>query len=87
MTADRGCSGTALISTSLKLGISSIFIMPQHLLRCHPFVGKSFFNATRNDFEKDCEKITTLQVESEKYSNVSIPRDPKERTDAHTGII
>lgn len=34
--------------------IGPISIMPQNLLRCHPFVGKSFFDVTLHD-DKDVE--------------------------------
>ena len=36
--------------------ISSLFVMPEHLLRCHPFVGKSFLQVGRLDDEEEEEE-------------------------------
>jgi hypothetical protein len=52
LTADRGYGSIALIRTLLRHGIGSI-VMPQHLLRCHPFVGRSFLRITRHDENED----------------------------------
>jgi hypothetical protein len=44
VTADRGYDNLALFEDLNKHGISAIFIMPEHLLPCHPFVGNYFLN-------------------------------------------
>lgn len=49
LTADRGYGSMSLMRILMGRGIGSMLIMPQHLLRCHPFVGQSFFNVTRLD--------------------------------------
>ena len=48
-TADRGYGSMALLKLLLSYNIGSIFIMPEHLLRCHPFVGKSFLLVGSNE--------------------------------------
>lgn len=53
VTADRGYGGMQLIRLLLRYGIGSILVMPEHLLRCHPFVGKSYFTVTRDDQNQD----------------------------------
>lgn len=55
ITADRGYGSMQLIRSLLRHGIGSIMIMPEHLLRCHPFVGKSYFSVTRNDEDEGIE--------------------------------
>ena len=55
-TADRGYGSMALLRLLLSYNIGSIFIMPEHLLRCHPFVRKSFLLVGNNEddgFEND----------------------------------
>ncbi|PXF43989.1 hypothetical protein BWQ96_06222 [Gracilariopsis chorda] len=52
LTADRGYGKVALLRELLKHGIGSIMIMPDHLLQCHPFVGQSYLNVMRHDYEE-----------------------------------
>eukprot|EP00474_Spongospora_subterranea_P007755 CRZ08213.1 hypothetical protein [Spongospora subterranea] len=49
MTADRGYGSMSLLKAMLSHGIRCIFIMPEHLKKCHPFVGKSFLNLDRDE--------------------------------------
>lgn len=39
----------SLLRSMLRRGVGAILIMPEHLLRCHPFVGASHFSVTRAD--------------------------------------
>lgn len=42
-------------------------IMPEHLLQCHPFVGKSFLSVTRNDEENDSDReLSDTESEDER---------------------
>ena len=47
-TADHGYGMASLMRELLRHRIGSIMIMPQHLLHCHKFVGKSYLNVMRN---------------------------------------
>lgn len=58
ITADRGYGKLSLLKKLLKNGIGSILVMPEHLLRCHPFVGASFFDVSRNDQDEDSDGST-----------------------------
>lgn len=49
VTADRGYGNLSLLKNLLKQGIGAVMVMPEHLLKCHPFVAESFFNVTRNE--------------------------------------
>lgn len=42
----------------LEFGFYSLFIMPEHVLRCYPIAAKPYFSPYRRD----------LQVESETYT-------------------
>lgn len=52
ITADRGYGSESLIRTLLQHGIGSILVMPQHLPRCHLFLGKSFLSVNRQEEEE-----------------------------------
>ena len=55
-TADRGYGKMSMIAFLARKGIGFIFIMPEHLLRCHPFVGASQFDPAKMDIdESDAE--------------------------------
>ena len=56
VTADRGYGKISLMRELLHLRIGSITVMPEHLLQCHPFVGSSFLNVTRNEEEETSEE-------------------------------
>ena len=63
-TADRGYGSTALLRSLLSDNIGSIIIIPEHLLRCHPFVGKSFLLVGVNE-EVGCENDAGSVAEGE----------------------
>jgi hypothetical protein len=37
----------------MKHGIGIIFVMPEHLLQCHPFVGEPFLKVGHADAEDE----------------------------------
>ena len=41
-TGDRGYGKLSLVKELREMGIGSIFIMPSHLIRCHPFSARSY---------------------------------------------
>lgn len=49
VTADRGYGKESFINVMASLGLSSVFIMPDHVLRSHPFVAASFLNPHREE--------------------------------------
>lgn len=49
ITADRGYGKESFTTQLAESGVSSMVVLPDHLLRCHPFVGMSYFNIERND--------------------------------------
>ena len=56
MAADRGFGKTAAIRKLASLGINIIFIFPEHLLRCHPFVGESILSpGSRESDDEDSD--------------------------------
>ena len=69
ITADRGYGKYALLKGVLKDTISYIFVMPQHITGCHPFVGLSFPNVHR-DYDSD----SSSEVSSESDCEIS-PRN------------
>jgi hypothetical protein len=48
-TAYRGYGKADLLAKLLEKGIGGMFRMPQHLLKCHPFVASSYFNPSIAD--------------------------------------
>lgn len=48
-----------------SLGLSSTFIMPDYVLRSHPFVAVSFLNPHRDDEEEEEIGISTLDPDLE----------------------
>lgn len=68
LTADRGYGKEAIVGILAELGISSMFILPEHLLRCHPFIGQSFLRSHRDD-EVD-EYSASEDSESEREKSV-----------------
>ena len=49
ITADRGYAKQEVLCMLSNKGLISMFVMPEHLLRCHPFVGSSFLMPARED--------------------------------------
>jgi hypothetical protein len=39
----------------LKFDLEVIMVLPEHIIACHPFVGKSFLHAGRSFYEEDEE--------------------------------
>lgn len=73
LTADRGYGNLSLIRSLLLHGISSILVMPQHLIRCHPFVGRSFLRVTRQD---ENEGVSDPDKSSdEDIAQIGLPED------------
>lgn len=65
VTADRGYGRMSLLRCLSALGIHSMFIMPSHLNKCHPFVGKSYLRVDRMDLEDaDSDEPDELSDES-----------------------
>lgn len=58
VTADRGYRKESFLNMFSKFGFASVFIMPDHLLRVHPFVGKSYLNPILADLEEELLKQT-----------------------------
>lgn len=52
MTADRGYGKKYVLDILTSFAIGSIFVMPENLLRSHPFVGASFPNVSREEVVK-----------------------------------
>lgn len=52
LTGDRGYGKLSLVQELRKLGVGTIFIMPSHLLRCHPFAASSLYDPFRDDEEE-----------------------------------
>lgn len=50
-SADRGYGSLKLLKNFISRGMGGVMIMPNHLLRCHPFAAESSFNVTRHDDE------------------------------------
>lgn len=55
ITADRGYGKFSLLKRLLKRGIGAMMIMPDHVLKCHHFVGQSFFDVSRNEMDSESE--------------------------------
>ncbi|PXF45600.1 hypothetical protein BWQ96_04605 [Gracilariopsis chorda] len=53
VTADRGYGKGAFMEILAEFGMGSVFVMPNHLLRVHPFVGLSFLNPSREDIVEE----------------------------------
>lgn len=49
VTADKGYAKESFLSVKESLGFSSVFVMPDHVLRSHPFVASSFLNPHREE--------------------------------------
>jgi hypothetical protein len=53
LTADGGYGRMALVKKLLTHGVGILFVMPEHLLQCHPFVGEVFLKVGRADAEDE----------------------------------
>ena len=68
-TADRGYGKMSLLREFQRNGIGSMLVLPEHLLRCHPFVGKSFLLPSRYDEEESEETDNDAREEEEGCNN------------------
>jgi hypothetical protein len=48
ITADRGYAKMALVKQLLNHDMGVMIVMPDHLIACHPCVGKSYFQLERD---------------------------------------
>lgn len=55
IAADRGYGKDSFLEILSGHGLSSIFVMPEHLIRCHPFVAQSLLDVSRNNLEEEFE--------------------------------
>jgi hypothetical protein len=53
ITADRGYENMALVKQLLNHDIGAILVMPDNLIACHPFVGKSYFKLGRDEDDEE----------------------------------
>ena len=60
--ADRGYGKESILKCLMESGIGSMLIMPEHIVRAHPFVGKSFLDPLRYDVEEDDEGMTDAVI-------------------------
>jgi hypothetical protein len=57
LTGDRGYGKPQLLDALRKRGLSCVFVMPEHILQCHPFIAASRLNITRaDDIESELNK-------------------------------
>lgn len=69
-TADRGYGSYSLLKTFAEFGIGTIMIMPEHYNRFHPFVGKSFLQAScENGEESSVEDEESVGSQTESDEN------------------
>lgn len=78
VTADRGYGKISMIPSLATRGVGFVFIMPQHLIRCHPFVARSHFQPDRDDVE-DNESgnesdVSPSRIDHEAVSGVQFDR-------------
>ena len=57
-TADRGYEKQKFIEVLSAFGVSSVFVMLNHLLRVHPFVASSYLDPRRADLEYNEDEHT-----------------------------
>jgi hypothetical protein len=73
ITADRGYAKMSLVKQLVDYDIGFVLIMPEHLLECHPFVGKSYLRVGWDDEESesggDRAKTGTTSEDSEEEIN------------------
>lgn len=65
ITADRGYGRMDLLTGLLNCGVGELFMMPEHLLKCHPFVCSSFLCLGRADSEEESENPSSGDSGSE----------------------
>ena len=78
VTADRGYGGLSLIRIVLQHGVGSITVLPNHLLRCQPFAGRSYLNVgiyddeAPSDYEISSTPETAIRIAAVPSSNVTV---------------
>lgn len=77
MTADLGHGKESISICLMDSGIGSMLIMPEHILRAHPFVGKSLLDPYCYDMEEDDEEmndaVTPPPIGNANSANTSEP--------------
>ena len=86
VTADRGYGRLSLLSQMLSLGFCSMFIFPEHLIRCHPFVGKSFLQYDRSDVEDESTRDVD-QAADDSSDTGDEADDPDEGIGENTPVV
>lgn len=76
VTADRGYGKESFLNLFTSFGLAAVFVMPDHILRCHPFVASSLLDPLRDDYEVDDadldEQSPTVGESDAGLSNVSV---------------
>lgn len=57
ITADRGYRKENFLNLLTSFGLAAVLLMPDHILRCHPFVASSLLDPFRKDDEVDDEDM------------------------------
>lgn len=52
INADRGYGKRAFIRLLMEHCLGSVFLMPEYLMRCHPFLVRSLLDPFRNEIEE-----------------------------------
>lgn len=53
LTVDRGYGSPAMLREITEMGVNCLAIMPDNVLKFHPFVAKIRFNVDHNEEESD----------------------------------
>ena len=83
VTADRGYRGFSVIRILLQHGTGPITVFPNHLLRCHSFVGSSYLNVGRyddeasSDYETGSTPDTAISVAAVPSSNLRVTSEER----------
>lgn len=87
VTADRGYGRLSLLSQMLSLGFCSMFIFPEHLIRCHPFVGKSFLQYDRSDVEDQSIRDVDQAADDDSSDHIDSEAEPDEGVGEGTVVV
>jgi hypothetical protein len=71
ITADRGYAKMSLVKELLKFDLGIVLVMPEHLIACHPFVGKSFLRTGRFGHDESDEETEECVSESDEIEEVN----------------
>ena len=74
VTGDRGYSKLSLVKELREMDIGSIFIMPNHLIRCHPFLARSYYSPFREDDEEENDDAIRFLVDQDNDEGLPIQR-------------